>query len=474
MEQENGAILEKGLLSHIQPIRESSTLDGKPAKIRKTAYLDGIRGFAALLVYILHHELWSHGWLKADVKLENNFGYNGQYYLLSFYGLRNLFVGGHFAVSCFFVLSGYVLSAKPLALIMAGDYSGLSENVASALFRRWLRLYLPIIVITLSLIIFYHVTGVIGTVKLEKSFRAELWKWYTEGKNWTFIFTGGGDPWFTYHPHTWSIPVEMKGSIVVYTSAMAFSRCSNKMRLWGEIFLITYFMYIADGAHFAMFMAGQLLCDLDTLEAHNKLPQWLTDLAPYKTRFFTGAFFVALFLGGVPAQSTDMNQFRAQPGWYLLSLLKPQAVFDFKWFYLFWAAILMVSAAGRLPWLRAFFENKYNLYLAKISYGFYLMHGPILWTLGNRMYCAIGYNGEEHSLTMPRWVNAFPYLPRVGPFGFETDFLICQMILFPLTLWAAELCTNFIDDPSIKFTQWLYKQFKGDSGSSRDSRREQK
>lgn len=113
MAEQNGH-LEKGLLSHIQPIRESSLLsDGaagflksikpefltlhrapKPQKLRKTAYLDGIRGFAALLVYVLHHELWAHGWLKGDEKLENAWGYKGEYYLLSFYGLRNLFVGG--------------------------------------------------------------------------------------------------------------------------------------------------------------------------------------------------------------------------------------------------------------------------------------------------------------------------------------------------------------------------------------------
>lgn len=66
------------------------------------------------------------------------------------------------AVSCFFVMSGYVLSAKPLSLIMAGDFDALQANVASALFRRWLRLYLPIIGVTVCLLIFEHITGVVG------------------------------------------------------------------------------------------------------------------------------------------------------------------------------------------------------------------------------------------------------------------------------------------------------------------------
>ena len=32
----------------------------KHLKLRRTAYLDGLRGFGALLVYILHNECWAH------------------------------------------------------------------------------------------------------------------------------------------------------------------------------------------------------------------------------------------------------------------------------------------------------------------------------------------------------------------------------------------------------------------------------
>lgn len=236
-----------------------------------------------------------------------------------------------------------------------------------------------------------------------------------------------------------------------------------------------------------MFIAGMFLCDTDTLEAHNKLPRWLTDLSQHKTTFFTALFALSVFLGGVPAQSANYQQFKEQPGWGLLALLKPQAVFDFKWFYLFWAALFFIASVPRLPWLKAFFETSYNQYLAKISFSFYLvsaskwmkdytndqqMHGPVLWTLGARMYAAVGYAFEEHALTMPQWVNRFP-LPAIGPFGFESNFLACQIILLPLTLWVAELCTKFIDEPSIKFTQWLYNQAKG-TDPARSSRSLQK
>lgn len=395
MHPENDAILEKGYLSQIEPIKEASFLwDGiahftrllrpsfltiassshRNTKLRRTAYLDGIRGVAALLVYVLHHELWAHAFYDGDVKLENSFGHKGKYYLGAFWGLRTFFTGGHYAVSTFFVLSGYVLSAKPLALIQAGEFLQLNDTVASALFRRWLRLFLPIIITTWMILTFYHVTGITGTFKPEKTYFGELWKWYAEGKNFTFIFTTGGEPWFTYNPHTWSIPVEMKGSIVIYTSVMAFSRLSQRGRLWAEVLLAVYFMYVADGAHFSMFVAGMFICDLETLHLNNKLPSWFTEIGGrHQNAMFHGIFALSVFLGGVPAQSSDMQQFREQPGWRWLSTLKPQAVFDFKWFYLFWAATLLVVCVPRLPWLKRFFESRFAQYLARISYSFYLV-----------------------------------------------------------------------------------------------------
>jgi len=97
-------------------------------KLRRTAYLDGVRGFAALLVYWGHHELWAHDALGADRILENAYGYDNQRYLACLPGVRLFFSGGHFAVTVFFVLSGYVLSTKPMAMIQAGEYLRLGDN----------------------------------------------------------------------------------------------------------------------------------------------------------------------------------------------------------------------------------------------------------------------------------------------------------------------------------------------------------
>ncbi|ODH45882.1 hypothetical protein GX48_08041 [Paracoccidioides brasiliensis] len=424
---------------------------------RRTAYLDGIRGFAAFLVYCGHHQLWTHEMMSAEEIFENAFGYKGRFYFALLPGIRVFFSGGHFAVSVFFVLSGYVLAAKPLSLMVDGDYVKLGENIASSLFRRWLRLFLPVIATTFLYMTSWHVLGIRTEPKPCMTYREELWNWYSEFKNFSHIFRTGSDPWFSYNFHVWSIPVEFKGSMLIYTSLQAFSRCTRNARLWCEVGLIFYFMYITDGAHFSLFVAGMLLCDLDLLARNNNLPRFIANMEPHKRTLAYIALGISIYLGGVPSQSADIQVLRSSPGWYLLSFFKPQAVFDYKWFFLFWAATLIVAAIPRIPALKFFFETPFNQYLGRISFSFYLVHGPILWTLGDRIYAATGWLRESHAVNLPGWINRFP-LPKVGPLGLELAFLLPQLILLPLTLWLAEIATRLIDEPSVKLAQWAYSK----------------
>lgn len=423
--------------------------------LRRTAYLDGIRGFAALMVYIGHHQLWAHEAQNADKIFQSAWGFEGQYYLGCFPVVRNFFTGGHYAVVTFFVLSGYVLSTKPLALIQSGDLGAMADNVCANFFKRWLRLYLPIIGSTLTVVFLWHVFGVLANYVPQRTLSAELWTWYTEFKNFTFIFNTGSTIWFSYNPHTWSIPVEFKGSIVIYTSLMAFSRCTRNARLWCEAGLIYYFMWIADGAFFAMFMGGMMLCDLEMLAAKDELPSWISHLKRSDPAIWYVLFVVSLLLGGAPSHDLSMEALKASPGWRHLAFLKPQAVFDFKWFFLFWASMFLVASVPRIPLLKRFFESRFCRYLGRISYMFYLVHGPVMWTLGDRLYAAVGMSREGHAMGVPGWSNRFP-IPKVGPFGLELSFLAAHLILLPFTLWVAEMATALIDDPSVKFCAWLY------------------
>ncbi|CAN8106144.1 unnamed protein product [Discula destructiva] len=458
----NPPTLLRGLKGFLSP-RYSRVDDKDTRPLRPTAYLDGLRGFAAFLVYWHHHVLWSHSYVvgKSGDILENAWGYNGHYHLATFYGTRLFFTGGHLAVAIFYVISGYVLTQKALTLIQAGQHVRVGEVVASALFRRWFRLYIPLIVTTFVYVTSWHVFG-IWTPQTEPkaTYGEEVWNWYVEFKNFSFVFKEGS-LWPSYNGHLWSIPLEMRGSVVTYVAALTLARATTKARLLCEVGLVIYFLYICDAWYAAVFMAGMLQADLDLLarrpEPNSGFPRFLRDLERYKTYIVWGCLLLALFFSGVPCHTNKMDELRANPGWYWLSYLKPQAVFDPKWFFLAIAANLVVFAVPRVPAIKAFFEGPFCQYLGYISFSLYLVHGPLLAVVGDRVYTAVGWASPvtKSREMLAWWIDRLP-LPTSGPLGLEPAFLLPHIILLPLTLSVAGFVTRTVDEPSVKLAQWFW------------------
>jgi len=437
-----------------------------PKPLRSTAYLDGLRGFAAFLVYIHHHQLWAHGLhdLNHAFAFENAFGWRGEFYFATFVGVRNFFTGGHIAVACFYVISGYVLAAKPLSLIHSGELGKLGDNLASAFFRRWFRLYIPLIGTTFIYVTSFHVIGYWNPLcEAKATIGEEWWNWYAEFKNFSFLFKEGA-LWVTFNTHLWSIPLEMRGSMVIFMACIALSRATTKARLLSLLFMAFYFLYIVDGFYCALFITGMLQCDLDLLARRNDLyyPNFLRRLEPYKTFIYYHVFAIGMWLAGVPSQTARVEDLRANPGWYWLSFLKPQAVFDPKWFFLFFAANMIVACIPRLGWLKRFFESRFCQFLGRISFSLYLVHGPILASIGDRVYHMVGYirTVGDHQEEIKAWSNILP-LPKVGPLGLEIAFLLPHLFLLPFTLWVADIVTRTMDGPAVKFAAWLYKRTLG-------------
>lgn len=135
------------------------------SKYARYAYLDGLRGFAAVLVYQTHYTGFAH---EHVAPLVHAFGWNDQYSFASLPIIRLLFHGGKMThslrqrsvsltdvdigafVSAFFVISGYVLSIYPLILIQAEcqDRDRIAIQLGRAFPRRWVRLYGPVITTT--------------------------------------------------------------------------------------------------------------------------------------------------------------------------------------------------------------------------------------------------------------------------------------------------------------------------------------
>lgn len=424
-----------------------------------TAYLDGIRGFAAFLVYWQHHQGWARIGGTANSIFENGYGFNDRYYFAALPGIRLMFTGGHFAVPVFFVLSGYVLSVKPLSYL--GDFVKLEENLSSAMFRRWIRLHLPVIGTTFVYMSTWHLFGIWTSYPEHKpTYSTELTSWVKDFWRFSFLFRGDDKPWPIYNVHLWSISYEFKGSIVVYTTLLALSRFRRNARLLTVAALIFYFLYMVDGWYCAMFLSGMILCELDQLARTNTFPSlhgWHSISSQSQKRIVYALLLLSLYLAGAPSYGLDIDKYKTTPGWYYLSLLAPSAARDAKWFYQFFAATFFVACVPQISWLRRFFEARFNQYLGRISFGLYLVHGPVLWVLGDRVYAAVGYERDSMNQGLENWRNLFP-LSKAGPLGLEVAFLVPQLVLLPFTLWLAECATKMFDEPSVRFAQWAYRR----------------
>lgn len=446
-------------------IRPHALTPGPRRKISPTAYLDGLRGWAAFMVYWQHHQVWARVGISAEHIFENSYGWDGKFYFCALPFIRSFFTGGHCAVAVFFVISGRVLTAKPFALLHSGENLKFGDNLCSALFRRWIRLYYPCLCTTFLYLTTWHLFGVwTAYPKHQTTWLDEVWNWYIEVKGFSFVFRSTGPaapPWLTYNFHLWSIPVEFRGSILIYTTMFALSRSTRNTRLMLYIILIFYFVYIVDSAHYAMFTVGMMYSDLDVQENSSNLPQFFyyikDKIGKYQTLIWSILFVIGMYLSGVPSLHNDIISLRKSPGWYYLSFICPGPTLDTKWFYLFWASAIIVACIPRLPLLKAFFETRFCLYLGRISFALYLIHGPVLWTLGDRVYLAVGWIRFEHIEGLKSWLNLYP-ISSAGPLGLEVRFLVPHLIILPFTFWLADITTKLFDEPSVRIAQWVYRK----------------
>jgi hypothetical protein len=111
--------------------------------LQETAYLDGLRGIACYSVFFAHH-LSAYGFEILHPYGEGpnlHFVQTDHWFQLP---IIRLLYNGQAAIAVFFVLSGYVLSYKPLKLMHTREFENLQQCLASSIFRRWLRLFLPV------------------------------------------------------------------------------------------------------------------------------------------------------------------------------------------------------------------------------------------------------------------------------------------------------------------------------------------
>ncbi|KAI9159098.1 hard surface induced protein [Paramyrothecium foliicola] len=194
-----------------------------------------------------------------------------------------------------------------------------------------------------------------------------------------------------YDPHTFTIPMELRGSMFLYIFLLATAAIKPNWRLGLGGFLSAYSLQLGRW-DMATFMGGALLSEMDirrTSEGRTLVPpatssrfgqHGLLQPSPSKERALRWfGIFIALFFLSYPDAGAEWT-----PGFIFLSDWVPRYYIPLSgWmFYQATGALILLVCVLRSPLLCRFLEGRHAQYLGKISFSFYLVHGPVLHSLG--------------------------------------------------------------------------------------------
>lgn len=377
---------------------------------KRFMFFEGIRGLGALQVLIAHifslfFPVVARFQPGAEDALGHKLAYSPFFFLLD----------GGIAVYAFFLISGFVLSYSFLMTDLPA-----SRQVA----KRFVRLYLPVLAaLALAIVLLTILPGMRERMEM---FNASRWirllYVFTVEPGWPLlqdillnsmllgyvgasIFEPLGPSFFgielvglpqALDPPLWTLHIEFWGSLLTLALVKAYIHLP-RMAFWP--FLVAVSLLVAPGplslfiiGFLAYIWRGPLLGDVDT-----RLRSYLS---------------VVLLISVVILSTYNVLQFR------LGVTLEKQL-----------AALLIVTAVFISPRMRNLLSFPWAGYLGRLSFGLYLTHFPIMFTIGIAIF-----------------------LPLEAWFGYMPAALIASGASIAISLLVAIPFERYIDRPSIRLS----------------------
>jgi len=403
-----------------------------------TSWLDGVRGVAALEVFIFHAMgCWASVTPAWHSDEDNNISYN----IIQFPLIRTFLVSGGTAVCLFFVLSGYVLTQKSLRWIREGSTHQVYPAVASSMFRRGFRLYLPPIFLTFCEML---ATRFGFTPPLSFSFvpAPGLWAQFLD---WVWTTNRFANPFYNfstafrgsivhnkYDAVVWTIPVEFYGSFLCYFLLFLLIWIPRSDLRMGFVAVFSTICMCLGSWNMFCFSAGMLLADFNLGQEDNP--------APRHGIIWSAVFALSFYIAGFPTLTYGEI---STPGFDTLISLTPKGLHmeDRARFWWSISGVALLLSISQLPRLKKIFESTFCQYLGKIAFSLYLVHefSLVLFGLGLQGLLLRFAGLEQHANTVGYW-------------------LICVIwyLLFTLPVFAlAAQVERWVDAPSVRFARWL-------------------
>ncbi|KAF8846425.1 hypothetical protein BDZ45DRAFT_609014 [Acephala macrosclerotiorum] len=409
-------------------------------QISPTAYLNGVRGIAAYSVY------WQH-FLTIFYGGDRLFSWHARpqdTWIIQFPYI-SLFHSGMFPVTTFFILSGFVLSYRPLQYVRSYDYEAVLNNLSSSVFRRGLRLFLPVIppLIGAAICIHYGYYGRGGQPTLSADLEVAFWQFerlvnFFDTNNY---FPGSIPPLYT-------LPVEFRGSMMVFLCVLGVSRLRPWTRMGVLACICWYGLYHGAWETF-LFLAGVILAEMRLIREDSNSKDTIADLFRNPkhlrySRYAINVFWVLLLVTGLYIGSIPVTQSLSAPGYSVLASLAPTSFQQSDHFRaLFWCSIgsaLLILSLENFPPLQYPFATRLVQYLGNISFSLYILHIPVIHTVGRSI--ATG------------WIKWAEVQGLDGSWGW----MIGGFAMTPLLFWVADVQWRLVDEGSVKFARWMERK----------------
>jgi len=378
----------------------------KATKPSRFLELEGLRGLAAIAVVIYHFSLAFYLFAFFGPSLVSDtikhFSLEDNLYANPIAGL----LSGTFAVSIFFVLSGFVLS---ISFFKTKNV----EIVKRLAIKRYPRLMLPALA---SVIICYALVKLGFSSSLQASaITQSSWLasgWDTAPHLFDVLYNGfigvfiKGSP---YNNVLWTMMTEFLGSFLVFGTLLMFSQSKHRWLIYLFIFYLTF------NTWFIGFVIGMILADLfsmNIIKQKKRHPLLIVLL-------LAGS----LYLGGYPF-GTDLSSTA-----YGLFNKIPFQLVNYQMMCPALGAALVTFAVLWSGQLASILKKPIISGLGKYTFSLYLVHLPILFTF-----------------TTACFIYFYQY------FGYNKSVLFSVLLSIPVLMVVTFLFEKFIDSPSIKFS----------------------
>jgi peptidoglycan/LPS O-acetylase OafA/YrhL len=329
----------------------------------RKAYLDGLRGVAALVVLICHVLLV----LAPDLLAIN--GKTGWAVYLTAVGKSPLalFWNGNSAVCVFFVLSGYVMTdfAQRTAL-----------SFPAQAIRRYLRLAIPIL-ITSSFAWLLLRMGLLRNAVEPDVVGSWMAGWYSFAPSFSAMtyealagtFLTGSN---AYNLNLWTMHPELAGSLYVLLFC-AVARNRGERTLLNGILMV---VHVTD--YLPLFAVGALFHDYEA------------ELSRIGSRFAIVLFIAGAYACSMPTFGTEIPL-----PWH--ALLPRILIDDVRYWHAIGASLIVLGVLHSAS-LQEMFASRVGRFLGRISFTLYLIHIPLLASFTAALMLAMNDMGRLPTL----------------------------------------------------------------------------